>query len=153
MDDGSATGARASDLNSLLPLCEVGEVAEGAMSLVVRHTGDAVIVLVAGDVDLVTAGRLHDTVSVELAAAPGIVVIDLDQVTFFTSVGLTMLALAHRAARERGIDLRVVATNRAVLRPLEITGMRDDLAIYPRRSDALAGCPALNETPAPPPGE
>ena len=43
----------------------------------------------------------------ELAAEPSdTLVVDLDQVSFFTSLGLTALALAQRDARERGIDLR-----------------------------------------------
>lgn len=50
-------------------------------------------------------------------------VVDLDGVTFLTSTGLNQLLEVDRQARERGIELRIVATRREVLRPLVITGL------------------------------
>lgn len=99
---------------------------------------------VAGEVDLGTAERLRTIIADELAAAPSTLVIDLDQVSFFTSLGLTALALAQRYAEERNVDLRVVATTRATLRPMQITGMIDDLAVYDSYAEAIAGAPAVD---------
>jgi anti-anti-sigma factor len=101
-------------------------------------------VRVAGEVDLGTAARLRTILADELAAKPSTLVIDLDQVSFFTSLGLTALALAQRDAQERNIDLRVVATTRATLRPMQITGMIDDLAVYDSYAEAVASVPAAD---------
>lgn len=109
------------------------------MTLDVLDAGEAVVVAVGGEIDLVTAARLEQALASAVAARPRVLVVDLDGVEFFTSVGLTALALVQRAAAERHIELRVVATGRATLRPLEITGMLDDLALYPSRAEALAG--------------
>ncbi len=51
------------------------------------------------------------------------ITIDLDGVTFLDSAGLCVLASAHRRAVARGLRLRVLASGRAVIRPLQITGL------------------------------
>jgi anti-sigma B factor antagonist len=114
---------------------------EEMMSLTVLHDGGTVVVAVTGEIDLATAGSLRDALSAELAAGPDVLIVDLDGVEFFTSVGLTTLALTQRSAEERGVALRVIATSRATLRPLQITGMADDLALYASRADAIADQP------------
>ena len=48
--------------------------------------------------------------------------IDLSAVTFLDSAGLCVLAAAHRRAGS-DVRLRVLASSRAVIRPLQITGL------------------------------
>ena len=55
--------------------------------------------------------------------------IDLDGVTFLDSAGLCVLAAAHRRAVKDGVRLRVLASSRAVIRPLQITGLWDLLGV------------------------
>lgn len=150
MDDLPVPAGRSSGLNPLLGAPVADRAADEVMALTVRRRGNAITVLVGGEIDLVTAARLTDALTAAVAAGPEVLVVDLDQVEFFTSMGLTALALAQRAAREQGVDLRVVATTRATLRPLQITGMADDLALYPSLGDALAGC-AADDGDVPPP--
>jgi anti-sigma B factor antagonist len=50
-------------------------------------------------------------------------VIDLCGVTFLDSAGLCVLASAHRRAREQQVTMRLLASTRAVVRPLQITGL------------------------------
>jgi anti-sigma B factor antagonist len=54
--------------------------------------------------------------------------VDLDGVTFLDSAGLCVLAAAHRRALNEGVRLRVLASSRAVIRPMQITGLWDLLA-------------------------
>jgi anti-sigma B factor antagonist len=117
-------------------------VEESPLEVRVQRGEGLTTVRVAGEVDLGTAARLRTILADELAAGPSTLVIDLDQVSFFTSLGLTALALAQRDAQERSIDLRVVATTRATLRPMQITGMIDDLAVYDSYAEAIAGVTA-----------
>ena len=61
------------------------------------------------------------------------VVIDLNAVTFFSSIGLAALVSAVKQADELDKALRiVVGGNRAVRRPLEATGMDTALGVCER---------------------
>lgn len=91
----------------------------------VSRAGSAARVSAAGEVDSTSAsvlrGRLDDLLDdgvIELT-------VDLGGVTFLDSAGLCVLAVTHRRALRQGAVLRVLATTRAVIRPLQITGLWD----------------------------
>ena len=77
--------------------------------------------------------------TVERAARlrPALLVLDLTAVTFLASSGMAELVRTHRQL-EGEIPVRVVATGRLVLRPLELTRLTDELAIHATLADALA---------------
>jgi anti-sigma B factor antagonist len=82
-------------------------------------------VCVSGEIDSTTAPGLRNCL-LEVIARPGsgAVEVDLRQVTFLDSAGLSALATAHRAAEAAGRVLQVrCGTTRAVVRPLQITGL------------------------------
>jgi anti-sigma B factor antagonist len=81
--------------------------------------GPAVVVRLAGDVDLHSAEILHDALTTALtnATPPHPVVLDLTAIGFFGSIGLAQLLQTQHHAHHRHIPLRIVATHRAVLRP------------------------------------
>lgn len=126
------------DVNPLLDPPDPHGPDEYRIKIALERHGDATVVLVDGEVDLATGARLNEVLAAAVEATPATLVVDLEQVTFFTSVGLTALALAQRAAAEHSVDFRVVATGRAILRPLQITGMADSIAIYTTLEGALA---------------
>jgi anti-anti-sigma factor len=97
-----------------------------------------VIISVAGAIDLLTADQLSDALSIEVPRH-ALVVVDLTAVEFLSSSGLAALALAHRAAVEAGHVLRLVAGNRVTLRPIQITGLADEIAVFATVPDAVAG--------------
>jgi anti-sigma B factor antagonist len=138
------------DVNPLLDAPDPHGVDDERINIVLETHGEAVVVLVKGEVDLATGARMNEVLAAAVAASPATLVVDLEQVSFFTSVGLTALALAQRAAEERNIAFRVVATGRAILRPLQITGMAEGIAIYTTLPGALAGGRGdrLNSAPA-----
>jgi anti-sigma B factor antagonist len=82
-------------------------------------------VLVSGEVDSTTAPGLRSCLLEVLEGvetAP--VEVDLRGVTFLDSAGLSALATAHRAALAAGRELKMrCGTTRAVVRPLQITGL------------------------------
>jgi anti-anti-sigma factor len=104
-------------------------------TVVVEHLPDTIVLKVAGEIDMMTAPVLEEAVRGALAERPANLVIDLTGARFFSSAGLAVLVFAHR--NSAGVDLRVVATGRVVIRPLELTGLTDDLAIYPTLAAAL----------------
>lgn len=80
-------------------------------------------VTVAGEVDCSSAPEVRVLLDQLVDGAPTEIVVDLTGVTFLDSAGLSVLAAAHRQALAAGGRLRVVATTRAVIRPLQITGL------------------------------
>ena len=83
--------------------------------------------------------RLRVAVEEALRAADGRpVVVDLTAVTFLGSHGLAALAEAASKAEQRREPLRVVVDETlAVIRPLQITGLDEVLALYYSVGDAL----------------
>ena len=97
-----------------------------------------VIIAVAGEIDLLTADELTEALAAEVARQ-ALVVVDLTAVSFLSSSGLAALALAHRAAVEADHVLRIVAGNRVTLRPIQITGLADEIEVFTSLPDAVAG--------------
>jgi anti-anti-sigma factor len=95
-----------------------------------------VVVEVTGEVDAYTAPAL-DLCLHSQARQHGVrvLVVDLSRVTFLGVAGVTVLAQADRRCRARGARL-VVRTGgrRRVLRPLQLTGFADLVAIDPPES-------------------
>jgi anti-sigma B factor antagonist len=95
----------------------------------VAGSASAVCLTVVGEVDSSSAPSLRSAVDSALAGGPRELTVDLDGVTFLDSAGLCVLAGAHRQASERGTALRVLASSRAVIRPLQITGLWQLLSV------------------------
>ncbi|MGY1636597.1 STAS domain-containing protein [Geodermatophilus sp. SYSU D00742] len=102
---------------------------EELVSIDVAGSASSVRLTVAGEVDSSTAPALREAVDDAFASGARELVVDLDAVTFLDSAGLCVLAAAHRRADEEGSRLRVLASNRAVIRPLQITGLWELLAV------------------------
>lgn len=103
----------------------------------VERTADAVVLAVAGEVDMATAPQVHDAVLRALEERPSVLVIDLDGVGFMGSAGLAVLVEAQAQAAEQ-TRLRIVAAGTETLRPLQVTGLIQPLAVYATRDDALS---------------
>lgn len=87
-------------------------------------TSDTVVrVAAAGEVNSTSAPVLREQIDAVIDSGAPEFVVDLVQVTFLDSAGLCVLAAAHRRAGERGMRMRVLASSRAVIRPLQITGL------------------------------
>ncbi len=108
---------------------------------VTRPRPDAVVLVVEGEVDTLTAPRLESDLGEALQAATtdaGTVVADLTGVTFLSSSGLAVLIQTARRAAAAGVPLRLVAVTRAVTRPLTVTGADVLFDIHADVASALA---------------
>ena len=85
--------------------------------------GPAVRVTAAGEIDSSSAPLLRGRLDSVLDGSVDELVVDLVKVTFLDSAGLCVLAAAHRKAAAQGIGMQVLAASRAVIRPLQITGL------------------------------
>jgi anti-sigma B factor antagonist len=99
------------------------------ITLSVVATGTAARVRTAGEVDSSSAPRLQAELDAQLDAGVRELTVDLDGVTFLDSAGLCALAAIHRRATAEGVALRVLASHRAVIRPLQITGLWELLGV------------------------
>ncbi|MFC4859335.1 STAS domain-containing protein [Actinophytocola glycyrrhizae] len=104
----------------------------------VEQHGIAVVLRVAGELDLVTTPVLSEACTKALRSAPPVLVIDLTGVTFLASVGMSAIVAAHEAGGEQ-TKVRVVGGSRDTLRPIRVTGLDNLLSIYPDVPSALAG--------------
>lgn len=89
------------------------------------QTGTLQLVYAAGEVDMSTAQLFEQEVDAacEAAAVSGRVVVDLTDVTFFASTGLSVLVRANDFCRANGTTLTVVATEPAVRHVFELTAL------------------------------
>ncbi|MEV6609766.1 STAS domain-containing protein [Kutzneria sp. NPDC051319] len=101
----------------------------------------AVVVRAVGEVDMATRELLDLRLQAaeSQVAPPAPVVLDLSGVVFLASMGLSLLVEHHERCAERGSRLIVVATDRAVLRPMQITGLTELLTVVPTVQAALTG--------------
>ncbi len=108
--------------------------------MTVQHDlSEAVPVLrLRGDIDLATHPTVEVALHALLAGGRGLVVVDLTEVGFVGSCGLVLLVGARERADLAGRRLLVVGCNPAVLRALEVTGLRRAVDPHPTTADALA---------------
>jgi anti-sigma B factor antagonist len=99
------------------------------ITLTVTTSGSSARVSAAGEVDSSSAPQLRERLEEVLDSGVTELTVDLDEVTFLDSAGLCVLAATHRRAAGDGVRLRVLASNRAVLRPMQITGLYDLLRV------------------------
>jgi anti-sigma B factor antagonist len=96
------------------------------VSVTVSGSGPDVRVHAVGEVDSTSAPVLREQLDALLDRDDvRELVVDLAQVTFLDSAGLCVLAGAHRRAVRQDVTMRVLASSRAVIRPLQITGLWD----------------------------
>ena len=93
------------------------------VSVDVSITGTAACVSAAGEVDSTSAPVLRQHLETLLDDDVRELTVDLGRVTFLDSAGLCVLAAAHRRAVRQDVTMRVLASSRAVIRPLQITGL------------------------------
>lgn len=98
-----------------------------------RSTGSRTTVRVAGEIDLVTAPMLKEALetaylNVRISRAHPELLVDLREVSFLSAAGLSVLAVLHVRCVVDGLSIRIIGDQRAVRRPMELTGMDQLLA-------------------------
>jgi anti-sigma B factor antagonist len=110
-----------------------------------RTVDGCLVVEVGGEVDMTSAPTLRDHLLGHIGLGEPCVVVDLSEVDFVDSTGLSALVVAYRQAQEVGSSLLVAGAQPSVRRVLEITQLdvllehRDDVA------DAVAAAEASRD--------
>ena len=95
------------------------------------------VLSVSGTLDMLSAGALQGNVEAALQDHPSALIVDLTNVEFLASAGMSVLIAANNAA---GAEVRffVVAHGAATARPLELTGLTGIIEVRTIRAEALS---------------
>lgn len=91
----------------------------------VLHHESHTVLWVEGELDLATAPQLRSRLDNMIADADGPILLDLADVTFIDSTGLSAILTAHAALDKQGRVLRVIKASVQVRRLFEICGITD----------------------------
>jgi len=95
----------------------------------VRSEDGAPLLFVKGELDLASSPALEQELERVTADSPSLIIIDLRELDFMDSTGLSVLIRAHQRAQEQGRRLGIVNGSRQVRRLLNLTGVADRLTI------------------------
>lgn len=98
--------------------------------------GQIAVLSVRHEVDMLTAPQLTEAIHDAFSRAPAALIIDLSEVQFLASAGMTVLVAAREEAGQ-STRFAVVADGPATSRPIEVLGIDNFLALYPTLDDAL----------------
>ena len=100
------------------------------LSIETQKVGDAVVLHVAGEVDVFTAPQLREALVGVIEEGSRDVVVDLQGVDFLDSTGLGVLVAGLKRVRQYGGDLSLVCTREHILKILDITGLVKVLKVH-----------------------
>jgi len=109
----------------------------GAAAITTESRRGASVLRCSGEVDMTSAASLRSAIGSLIASRPPALVIDLVDVDFFGSAGISALIAAQEQADRVGVPLAVAASSRPVLRPLEVTTVDLLLALHPSVDEAV----------------
>jgi anti-anti-sigma factor len=101
----------------------------------VHSENGAPLLKISGELDLASSPALEQELERATSSAPSLVVIDLRELNFMDSTGLSVLIRAHQQAQESGHRLAIVNGSRQIRRLLSLTGVADRLTIVDRPED------------------
>jgi anti-sigma B factor antagonist len=98
---------------------------DGGFSIESSHEDGATVIVVHGDVDLATAPELRAACESAIAAAPDVVRLDLGELTFLDSSGISVLVKAHQELQRQGGSLVLHRLDDRTRRVLDVAGLSD----------------------------
>jgi len=105
----------------------------------VRAADQATVISVSGELDLASSPALEEELERVAQSNAGVVIVDLRQLEFMDSTGLSVLVKAHQQAEEQGRRLGLVNGSQQVQRLLNLTGVADRLTLADTPEELLGG--------------
>ena len=102
----------------------------------VRDGDQAVVIGVSGELDLASSPALEQELDRHMGLGTELVIVDLRQLEFMDSTGLSVLVRAHQRATESGQRFAVVRGPQQVQRLLSLTGVADRLTMVDSPDEA-----------------
>lgn len=111
---------------------------ESNFSVEVHNGTQAVVIGVSGELDLASSPALEEELERGVASQAEVVIVDLRNLEFMDSTGLSVLVRAHQRATESGQRFGVVRGPQQVQRLLSLTGVADRLNLADTPDELLA---------------
>lgn len=109
----------------------------GGFDVAETWIGRIVVLAACGDLDLLSAPHLTKAIHHVLAQSPDALVVDLSELEFLASAGMSVLIAAHEAAAAESTLFAVVADGPATSRPMKTLGIDMYLRLRPTLDNAL----------------
>lgn len=104
------------------------------------HTeGRATVIAVGGELDLASAPALESELEAATQSDAALLVLDLRELEFMDSTGLSVIVKAHQRLSEEGRALSVVRGPQQVQRLLDLTGVAERLQLGNSPEEILGG--------------
>jgi anti-sigma B factor antagonist len=104
-----------------------------------RDERGATLLTVSGELDLAASPTLEDRLDQIFAATVSQLIIDLRQLEFIDSTGLSVLVKAHQRAEDAGCRFGLVNGGSQVRRLLSLTGIAERLTVVDAPEELLDG--------------
>lgn len=105
----------------------------------VRNADATTVISVSGELDLASSPALEEELERVSQSDAQLVVVDLRNLEFMDSTGLSVLVRAHQRAEENGRRLGLVNGSQQVQRLLTLTGVADRLTLTDVPAELLDG--------------
>lgn len=105
--------------------------------------GRTTVLFVAGEIDMITTPEFQQALVHALAERRDALAVDLSEVGFFASAGLSTLVSAYEMA-DSGVPIHVVASEMAV-HPLRITALDRRMPLHDSVEDVVGRCALVRE--------
>jgi anti-sigma B factor antagonist len=105
----------------------------------VRSEDHATVISVSGELDLASSPVLEEELDRVAQSDAELLIVDLRELEFMDSTGLSVLVRAHQRAEEQGRRLGLVNGSQQVQRLLTLTGVADRLMLADSPEELLDG--------------
>jgi anti-sigma B factor antagonist len=103
----------------------------------VRRNGSSVVVAVSGELDLASGPELETELELINGTETEMLILDLRQLEFMDSTGLSILVRAQQRLGTEGCDMSLVRGSAQVQRLLDLTGVAERLRLVDTPEELL----------------
>ncbi|RKT89087.1 anti-anti-sigma factor [Saccharopolyspora antimicrobica] len=107
------------------------------LSVATRWLDRVLLMEVAGEIELINAPRVESAIMEAFDERPAALILDFSGVTFLSSAGLAVLVRSRNRAGD-DIAFRVVVDGPATARPIQLTGLDQEIEVFSTRDQAVA---------------
>lgn len=104
-----------------------------------RRDNSAAVLAVAGELDLASSPALREELERANQSGAELVILDLRELVFMDSTGLSVVVKAHQRAAEAGRRFAIVKGGKQVQRLLSLTGVCERLTLIDQPEELLDG--------------
>jgi anti-sigma B factor antagonist len=110
-----------------------------AFTVQLQPRSDAALVVVSGELDIASAPELEQALDQIQPELTKLVIVDLRELEFMDSTGLSIIVRAHQRLADSGCELTLIKGQPQVQRLLDLTGVADRLRLVTEPGELLNG--------------